>query len=360
MARVRWGRLGLVGGGALLLVLALWGGYRFIADHSKEALQAASAARSRPLPSLRAPVPPPRAIIAREQPAEPASRPAEAQPAPLSLPPAEPKPSPARTETAAVAPEAGRQETPQAARTFIAIIIDDVGLNPAAARRAIGLPAPVTLAFLPYGDETPELARAAKAAGHEVFVHLQMAPEGHADPGPKALLAGLDDKELRARTDWALSRVPGAVGANNHMGSRLTADDHAMRVVLGELDRHGMAFIDSRTSARSVAEQTARSLGVPASRRDVFLDNEQDAGAINAQLEATLKLARQHGSAVAIGHPHPATLAALAAWLPAMQKAGIVFVHATDLIDIRRCRTADAGSAAVACAQAARLAAAPG
>jgi polysaccharide deacetylase 2 family uncharacterized protein YibQ len=226
---------------------------------------------------------------------------------------------------------------PRGPRPALTVIIDDLGLNGPATRRTIRLPGPLTLAFLPYGEGTPELAREAKASGHEVFLHLAMEPLGNEDPGPMALLSGLGSEELRRRLHWALGRVPGASGVNNHMGSRLTADPRAMAVVMDELGRLGLPFVDSMTTGASVAARVALEAGVPTTARDLFLDNDPVPAAILAQLERAERLARRTGSAVAIGHPYPATLQVLADWLPRAVARGLVLVPATAMIELRGC-----------------------
>ena len=226
---------------------------------------------------------------------------------------------------------------PRGPRPALTVIIDDLGLNGPATRRTIRLPGPLTLAFLPYGEGTPELAREAKASGHEVFLHLAMEPLGNEDPGPMALLSGLGSEELRRRLHWALGRVPGASGVNNHMGSRLTADPRAMAVVMDELGRLGLPFVDSMTTGASVAARVALEAGVPTTARDLFLDNDPVPAAILAQLERAERLARRTGSAVAIGHPYPATLQVLADWLPQAVARGLVLVPVTAMIELRGC-----------------------
>lgn len=226
----------------------------------------------------------------------------------------------------------------------LAVIIDDVGVAQGWAQRAVRLPAPVTLAFLPYARHLDELTGLARARGHEIFLHLAMEPEGSADPGPNALLASLDEQEMRRRIVWAIGRVPGAVGANNHMGSRLTADSAAMRIVMDELREAGLLFVDSMTTPRSVAGATAVAFGIPETMRDVFLDNEAEPEAIRRQLERAVGVARRKGSAVAIGHPYPATMEVLERWLPEAGRRGIRLVTASRMIELRRC---DGGSGCV-------------
>ncbi len=232
---------------------------------------------------------------------------------------------------------------PPGPRPALAVIVDDLGPNAPATRRTIRLPGPLTLAFLPYGESTPELAREARAAGHQVFLHLAMEPLGGEDPGPMALLSSLAPEELRRRLSWALGRVPGAAGVNNHMGSRLTADARAMAVVMGELGRLGLPFVDSLTTGASVAARVALAGGVPTTVRDVFLDNDPAPAAILAQLERAERLARRTGSAVAIGHPYPSTLQVLAHWLPGAVERGLRLVPATAVIELRGCAVEAAG-----------------
>jgi polysaccharide deacetylase 2 family uncharacterized protein YibQ len=249
----------------------------------------------------------------------------------LALPPARPEPAeeaalPAWQRFAAAAPKAD-------GRPVIAIVIDDVGMNRKRAAEAIALSAPLTLAFLPYAEGLPQLAAAARAAGHEILVHLPMEPVDHAaDPGPNALVAALDEAELMRRLDWNLARFGGYVGVNNHMGSRFTADGARMAAVLRVLKARGLLWLDSRTTADSVGVALASRLGLPVAARDLFLDNEREAGAVAQQLHQLEELARRRGHAVAIGHPHEGTLAALARWLPQARARGFVLVPVSAII----------------------------
>ena len=214
----------------------------------------------------------------------------------------------------------------------IAIVIDDVGLDLRGSRQAIALPAAVTLSYMPYATRLREQTREAQVQGHELLLHMPMEPMGHDDPGPDALLVGLPPAELQQRFTTALASFTGFDGVNNHMGSKFTADADGMALVMGELQPRHLFFLDSRTSAQSVGLTTAQRFGVPTIARDVFLDDDMTAAAVRRQLEQTEKLASRKGYAVAIGHPHPATLQALADWLPQAQARGFVFVPLHDLV----------------------------
>lgn len=216
----------------------------------------------------------------------------------------------------------------------IGMVIDDLGLDRKRTERAMRLPAPVTLAFLPYGRRLAAETGRARASGHEILVHVSMEPEGPGtDPGPNALLTNLTAAELRARLDWALSRFSGYVGINNHMGSKFTSDPAAMDVVAGELKTRGLLFLDSRTARGAIGYDRARAAGVPAAARQVFLDRDPARRAIDAELARLEAVARKHGSAIAIGHPHDATLDALEAWLPTLKSKGLQLAPVSALVE---------------------------
>lgn len=222
-------------------------------------------------------------------------------------------------------------------RPVIAIVLDDAGLNQRLTRRAIRIGAPLTIAFMAYADNLERQVGAARSAGHEILLHLPMeAMDLEERTGPNALLTGLPDEELARRIEWNLDRFIGYVGVNNHMGSRFTADRPAMETLMERLAGRGLLFLDSRTTARTVAEDSARAAGVPMLARDVFLDNIQTEESVRQQLAIAEDIARASGAAIAIGHPHAWTLAALEAWLPGLEERGITVVPLTAILRSRR------------------------
>jgi len=218
-------------------------------------------------------------------------------------------------------------------KPMIAIVIDDMGIDKADAARVIGLPGPLTIAFMSYATELTAQAQAARAAGDEIWMHIPMEPmDGEIDAGPNVLKANLSPEEIRRRLDWALARLPGIVGVNNHMGSKFTQSGPGMAVVMEELRARGLAFLDSRTIASTVASQVAGQIGVPHIDRDIFIDNDESVEAVLRQLEETEHVAQRKGFALAIGHPHPTTIAALQQWLPTLRAKGFVLVPASALV----------------------------
>jgi len=216
----------------------------------------------------------------------------------------------------------------------VAVIVDDMGnsMHEADALLAIGVP--ITFSIIPGFAKGKEVAEAAHRKGGEVMLHIPMEPKGYQQkPFEKnGLLLALSNEEIDKRMAGYLGVVPYVVGANNHMGSRFTEDRPKMLIVLSVLKGKGMFFIDSKTTPASVGDRVAREIGVPTAARNVFLDNEQDVAAIQAQLEKLAAMALKTGSAIGICHPHKATLQALAATLPVLKAEGINFVYASALV----------------------------
>ncbi len=207
-------------------------------------------------------------------------------------------------------------------RPRMALVVDDLGYSLKAAKRLLALPLDITFSILPYSPKGRQIAVLARNKGRQVLVHLPMEPRAYPklDPGPGALLTNMGPEKLRRQAAADLAQVPGAAGANNHMGSRFTEDSRALKPVLGVLKKRGLFFLDSLTSSRSRALALARSLGLASSRRDVFLDHDPSPRAVRRQLERALALARRRGRVIAIAHPHPGTLQVLEKWARRLQR----------------------------------------
>ena len=215
----------------------------------------------------------------------------------------------------------------------LAIVIDDMGLDRPRALQIIGLHGPLTVSLMTYADDLPGLVKQAHDAGHEVLAHLPMEPVNPKEnPGRGALLGKMDDDTIRMQIAADLDGWSGYVGINNHMGSKFTADKAHMAVVMAELKARGLMWLDSRTINDSAGPGAARAVGVPFITRDIFLDNVETVDAIRVQLELAKATAKSSGTAVAIGHPHDATIAALKEWLPSLQAAGVALVPATEIL----------------------------
>jgi polysaccharide deacetylase 2 family uncharacterized protein YibQ len=289
----------------------------------------------------------PRAIMAKS---------AQAQaPAPARVPPEKAVPAPGPVKEAALAPPTpSRAEPtwqrfavappPEGGRPLVAVVLDDLGLDRVRTAGAIRLPGPVTLSFMTYADGLPRQTEAARGAGHELLLHVPMeAVDRHEDPGPHALYTALSRDKIIERLRWGLGRFDGFVGINNHMGSKFTADPQGMAPVIEELRARGLLFLDSRTTAKSAGVRLAEADGVPHAGRDVFLDDDLAPAAITRQLALVEAVARRRGSAIAIGHAHDTTLAALRAWLPSLAGKGLALVPLTAVVRYRMAEDGEAG-----------------
>jgi uncharacterized protein len=264
-----------------------------------------------------------------------------APPSPASLPSvanpplATEQPFPSATAEASEAPVPSPPPTPttNASGVKLALIVDDCGQWIATERGFLALGVPLTLSVLPSVPYTSEIAHEASDAGMGVMLHLPMETLSGLNPGPGKVTTAMTDPQIVAQVQADLSQVPLARGVNNHEGSKASADSRVMRDVIGVLAQHGdLFFIDSRTNAASVGEETAQSMGVPTAGRDVFLDNRADVAYTEAQLLEAAAIARRRGSAIAIGHPRPTTLAAVREMIPRLEASGIQFVLAQDLV----------------------------
>jgi polysaccharide deacetylase 2 family uncharacterized protein YibQ len=211
-------------------------------------------------------------------------------------------------------------------------VIDDLGRSTDDLVPLEKLGVRITYAVLPFEENTQAVVSQLNHRREEVLLHLPMEPKHGPDPGPGALRVGMTDSQLQMLTLSALQAVPGAVGVNNHMGSSLSADARSMTTILHLLSSRGLFFLDSRTSSDSVGYRTAVALGVPAAERQIFLDADPGPEAVHEQFQRLLDTARTRGAAVAIGHPHPDTLAALTEEVPRARALGYDFVPVSSLL----------------------------
>lgn len=248
-------------------------------------------------------------------------------------PPAAASPSPTAVVTSSPAPSPAAAQSPVAPGSAqVAIIIDDCGQWLDTEQALIALPIPITLSVLPHVRYTDRIAQEAAGAGKGVMLHLPMEPLSHAYPGPGEIKDGMTDDQVTKQTEDDVAQVPLAKGANNHEGSEASADDRVMKDVIAVIKAHDLFFVDSRTNAKSVGQQVAQDDGVPSAKRDVFLDNQADVAYTESMLERAVALAKRNGSAIAIGHPKPTTLAAIRELYPKMQAQGVQFVLAESLV----------------------------
>jgi len=215
----------------------------------------------------------------------------------------------------------------------LAIILDDFGSDRAAAEEVFALPFPLTISVLPNHEHSSEIAQEALRHGDQVMLHLPMQSVGNEHPEMQELHPGMPAAEIATTVDQFLESVPGAIGVNNHQGSQATSDSQLMAELMPVLSDRHLFYVDSRTTAATVAYDTARNLGVPSAFRNVpFLDDIPEANAVRKQIDLALRGAQEKGEAIAIGHPHPGTLKALRELQARAQARGVHVVFVSELV----------------------------
>jgi polysaccharide deacetylase 2 family uncharacterized protein YibQ len=230
--------------------------------------------------------------------------------------------------TPVVAPAAAQS----ASHAKLAIIIDDLGNDREAAETLFQLPFPLTVSVLPHLPHSSEISEEASRRGYQVMLHIPIEAPADAKSETIELYSGMTAEQVTRVIQQMLETVPQAQGANNHQGSVGTSDTALMNAIMPALHDRDLFFVDSRTSATTVAYAAARHAHVPTASRDVFLDDIEEIPAIHRQLELAVRDAKLRGSAIAIGHPYPVTLRALAEFLPKLQHEGVTLVFASQTV----------------------------
>jgi hypothetical protein len=222
----------------------------------------------------------------------------------------------------------------------ISIIIDDLGYLKKRDTRAIQLPGSVTFAFLPHTPHARELATLAHSLHKEVMLHQPMESTVNSKLGVGALRLNMTHEQFRAQLKSNLESVPYVAGINNHMGSLLTQHPGYMRWLMQDMRSYdNLYFVDSFTTKTSVVQKIALENWVPNVRRNVFLDSDRDPAKIRMHFRRLIKMARKNGTAVAIGHPYPETIAILEEELPKLADAGIELLPVSELLHRNDTRT---------------------
>ncbi|WP_218728009.1 divergent polysaccharide deacetylase family protein, partial [Enterobacter chuandaensis] len=214
----------------------------------------------------------------------------------------------------------------------LAIVIDDFGYRPHYENQVLAMPSAISVAVLPNAPHAHEMATKAHNSGHQVLIHLPMAPLSKQPLEKDTLRPDMSSDEIERIIRDAYNKVPYAVGLNNHMGSAMTSSLYGMLKVMQALERYNLYFLDSMTIGNSQAMRAAQGTGVKVIKRKVFLDDTQNEADIRAQFNRAVQLARRNGSAIAIGHPHPSTVRVLQQMLPTLP-ADITLVRPSDLLN---------------------------
>jgi polysaccharide deacetylase 2 family uncharacterized protein YibQ len=222
--------------------------------------------------------------------------------------------------------------TPSALKTAlrpkIAIVIDDLGGENKISQELLRWDLPLTFSILPFTPYSKTLAGEAHRKGKEVILHLPMEPQDYpkVKPGEGTLLQEMDEERLLHQLSKDIEAVPHIKGVSNHMGSRLMENPEKMRIVLAELKRRELFFLDSRTTPQTVGLKTAQSLGLRAMERSLFIDHSLNEEDIKKKIEKLIQLSLSNGKAIGIGHPHPSTIKSIKEMIPKIKEKGIDIV----------------------------------
>jgi uncharacterized protein len=216
----------------------------------------------------------------------------------------------------------------------VAIIIDDLGYQKEIAERILNMDFPVAISVLPFLSHSQLVAQMAKDKGMTVLLHLPMEPHNSdVNPGQGAIFSTMSEEDIRNKVSSNLFNLPNIDGINNHMGSKVTENEEIMRIVLTEIKKRGMFFVDSMTSPNSVGYKLCKEMGIKTAYRSVFLDNEKDLDYIRNQVKLLKEDAIRNGSAIAIGHPYCNTVDVLYEMDSLLQSEGIEIVNLKELLE---------------------------
>ncbi|MGQ0571483.1 MAG: divergent polysaccharide deacetylase family protein [Armatimonadota bacterium] len=212
-------------------------------------------------------------------------------------------------------------------------MFDDAGGSLEDVEDIVAIGRPVTVAVLPGLAHSSEVARRARVASLEVILHLPIeSTDDTRALGPGGVTMTMDDAQIRTTVRSGLQSVPGAIGVNNHMGSKGTADRRLMRAVLDVVRERGLFFLDSRTTTETVAESMAADMGIPTAARTLFLDNVDEEDAIRGEVQRLITLAVEKGTAIAIGHAQKLTPRVVARMLDEFDRQGVAIVPLSTLV----------------------------
>lgn len=216
----------------------------------------------------------------------------------------------------------------------IAVVVTGLGIGASATAEAIAkLPADVTFAFAPYGNDLDKQSQRARDAGHELLLQVPMEPHGYPqnDSGPHTLLSDGEAQNMD-KLHWVMSRVQGYVGITNFMGARFLTVRPALKPVLDDMARRGLMFVEDGSVANSLVAEVASTASLPVARGTVLLDGLDKGGDFDAALQRAEASARSGAPAIVMGPALPTTIERINRWARSLQGKGIVLVPVSALV----------------------------
>ena len=231
---------------------------------------------------------------------------------------------------------ASEQQTSPKKEYLVAIVIDDLGKDYKAFKKLLALNIPITYSILPFHKYSSRIANEAYEKNGEVILHLPLEPWNSSNHtiNHGTLLTSMKKDQILSQLERNIDAVPHITGVGNHMGSIFTENRDKMEIMLQKLKEKGLYFLDSRTTKKTVGYTLAREMGMKAAERDLFIDNSKEPLLIDKQLKKLPFLVKQNGGhAIAIGHPHYATIDGIERNIPFLKEQGIKIVPLSQLVN---------------------------
>ena len=224
---------------------------------------------------------------------------------------------------------------PQHKKIRVAIVLDDFGYNYNNVEAVFGIGRPVTFSILPHLEHSQAIAERITQKGYEAILHVPLEPqenERSVKPERNTIMVRMNEQQIIDILSGDIENLKSVRGVSNHQGSRATEDKPLMRVIMAQLKKRDLFFLDSLVTHTSICRQAAKEMGVRFRRRDIFLDNEEGFEYIKGQMQQLIRRAKRSGSAVGIGHDRAKTVEALSLLMPEAEKQGVQFVFLSELM----------------------------
>jgi len=221
-------------------------------------------------------------------------------------------------------------------RPKIALIFDDLGESLKDLKKIYSLDIPLTISVIPNLRFSKNIAHIASRCGFSVFIHLPLEPassEQYQTDKYKFITSDLSEREVILLLRQYLNSIRIAIGVNNHMGSAATEDRKLMRIILNELKKRGLIFVDSKTSLKSIAYEQAREMELISGYNQGFLDAVDDIKVMEKRMKELKELAEANGKIIIIAHPRENTLKFLQEQLPLLREE-IEFITIKDYFEL--------------------------
>ena len=215
----------------------------------------------------------------------------------------------------------------------LAIIVDDAGASVDVLKRMLEIDAKLTFAIIPNLNASSDSLTLIQSSGQQAILHLPMQPLDQSQAAPGHISVSMSNAEISAAVSRYMNSLPGIVGVNNHQGSRATADERVMRATLQPIKSKGLFFVDSFTNTASIAQQTARKVGVPTARNNGFMDNDSNVANIKSRFRQAAQVALKNGNNIVICHVRPNTAIALREVMPELKDMGVNMVYVSELVN---------------------------